>query len=197
MEGGAAARTPLPAVLGLCVIPILLHIAIVVSGHYRSASPPEYDRLFKLGFVTASAITHWGIYASLLLTFGFTLRPGREALITTMARRMHGDSHGVIPNELAVYTSRVTMAWCCFFGAQLVTSITLFCLAPLVVWSFFVNILDIPLVAAMFSAEYLYRLRSLKNPPRHSLSVILKMISEPAGSRAGKSAIPASAAQPD
>ena len=48
----------------------------------------------------------------------------------------------------------------------------------LVVWSFFVNVLDIPLVATMFIAEYLFRIHWLKNPPRHSLSAMLSMIAD-------------------
>jgi hypothetical protein len=78
---------------------------------------------------------------------------------------------------------------------QLTLSVTLFCFAPLVAWSFFVNILDIPLVVAMFAAEYFVRLRCLDDPPRHSLPVIIKMIGEAAGGQ--KSAMPVNAAQPD
>jgi uncharacterized membrane protein len=85
---------------------------------------------------------------------------------------MHDDVHG----ELALYTRRVTFAWCCFFALQLALSISLFCFAPLVVWSTFVNLLDIPLVVTMFSAEYLCRLCCLRNPPRHSFSAILDMV---------------------
>jgi len=64
------------------------------------------------------------------------------------------------------------------FGLQLTISVSLFCFTPLVVWSCFVNIFDIPLVAAMFGAEYLVRLNYLKNPPRHSLSAVLQMVAE-------------------
>lgn len=186
---------PLPVVLALCLIPIAAHIFIVVTAHCRLGFTFGFESLFKLGFVTASAITHWGIYISLLLTFGLTLRPGHEALITTMARKMHGDAQGDIPAPLATYTRRVTIAWCCFFAVQLSISVSLFCFAPLVVWSFFVNILDIPLVVTMFAAEYFVRLRCLDDPPRHSLPVIIKMIGEAAGNR--KSAMPVNAAQPD
>jgi uncharacterized membrane protein len=136
-----------------------------------------------MSLVTVSALTHWVIYAGLLATFGSTLRPGRDALITAMARRMHGP----ISDELAVYTRRVTWAWCGFFAVQLTTSVGLFVFAPLVVWSFFVNVLDIPLVATMFGAEYACRLHCLSDPPRHSLAAIVDMIAD-----AGKRQKPAS-----
>jgi len=171
------------ALIGLACVPVIFHLAIVETCHVRFGW--HFGGLFKLGFVTVSAFTHWAIYATLLLTFALTLRPGHDPLICAMARRMHGP----LTDELARYTRRVTIAWSCFFAAQLGTSIALFIFAPLVVWSFFVNILDIPLVAAMFAAEYAVRLRCLRDPPRHSLAAILSMIAdvrkpreEPAGS---------------
>jgi uncharacterized membrane protein len=174
MPSAPAVRTPVPAALAFCIVPVLFHLAIVAMAHIRLSLVPTLAGLFKLGFVTASALAHWGIYGSLLVTFALTLRPGREALITAMARRLHH----MVPDDLAIYTRRVTIAWCGFFAAQLATSVALFCFAPLVVWSFFVNILDIPLVAAMFAAEYVVRLRVLRNPPRHSLAVIMNMIAD-------------------
>jgi hypothetical protein len=159
-----------PAVLALVLAPVLVHLAIVATSHASLG----VGGVLRFGFVTAAAVTHWAIYSGLFLTFALTLRPDRDALITAMARRLYG----AIPDELARYTRRVTWAWSCFFVAQLTTSVVLFFFAPLVVWSFFVNILDLPLVAAMFLAEYLCRIRCLSDPPRHSLSDIIRMISD-------------------
>jgi uncharacterized membrane protein len=91
-----------------------------------------------------------------------------------MARKLHG----TISEEVRIYTRQATYAWCVFFAMQLTISVVLFLFAPLVVWSFFVNVLDLPLVAAMFAGEYLFRIHWLKNPPRHSLSAILSMIAD-------------------
>ncbi len=192
MRALTAARTPLSAVLGLCLASASFHLAIVETNHIRLTLALGLGGLVKFGCIAISALTHWGLYSSLLLTFGLTLRPGREALITSMARRLQGD----VSDELALYTRRVTFAWCCFFAAQLTLSVTLFCFAPLVVWSVFVNILDIPLVVAMFAVEYACRLRCLRNPPRHSLAMIVDMV---ANSRAHFGAWPAlsDAARPD
>lgn len=167
------ARSPLLALLTITVIPVLSHLAIVATSSIRLGLHLSPGGLFKLGFVTVSALTHWGIYASLLAGFALTLRPGHEPLITGMARRLDG-----LDAELAAYTRKVTIAWSLFFASQLAVSVTLFCFAPLVVWSFFVNILDIPLVAAMFAAEYAVRLRCLSNPPRHSLATIISMVAD-------------------
>jgi uncharacterized membrane protein len=169
-----ATRSPVMALLAIIVIPVLSHLTIVATSAIRLSFHPSLDGLFKLGFVTVAALTHWSIYTSLLAVFALTLRPGREPLITGMARRMHGG----LDAELAAYTRKVTIAWSLFFASQLALSVALFCFAPLVVWSFFVNILDIPLVAAMFAAEYAVRLRYLRNPPRHSLATIISMVTE-------------------
>ncbi len=190
MRVATAVRFPLPAVLALCFLPVLFHLAIVETAHIRLTFHLSFASLFKLGFVTVSALAHWAIYTSLLLTFALTLRPGHSPLITAMAQRMHGE----LSDEMMRYTRCVTIAWCCFFATQLTLSVTLFCFAPLIVWSFFVNILDIPLVIAMFSAEYFVRLQVLKNPPRHSISVILNMIAE-AGSPGRKDHLASNTAQ--
>jgi uncharacterized membrane protein len=160
--------------LALAALPVLFHLAIVQTRAVPLTAAPRLGPLCKLSFVTVSALTHWAIYSTLFLTFALTLRPGCEPLICAMARRLQGP----ISAPLARYTRRVTIAWSGFFLAQLITSMALFVFAPLVVWSFFVNILDLPLVAAMFAAEYAVRLRALRDPPRHSLGEIMSMIAE-------------------
>ncbi len=169
----AAIRARLP-LLALIAVPVLSHVAIVKTGQIHMGLVPRFGPLFKLSFVTVSALSHWAIYVTLFLTFALTLRKNHDPLICAMARRLHGP----LTPELARYTRRVTIAWSGFFLAQLLTSILLFAFAPLVVWSFFVNILDIPLVATMFAAEYAVRLRVLRDPPRHSFAAIMGMIAE-------------------
>jgi uncharacterized membrane protein len=186
-------RAPLSAVLAFAIVPVLFHLVIVATRHARLGPTLSVPGLFKIGFVTVSALSHWGIYTSLLLTFGLTLRAGREPLITTMARRMHGELSG----EMVWYTGRVTQAWCCFFAFQLTVSVTLFCSGRLVWWSTFVNILDIPMVVTMFSAEYFCRLRLLRNPPRHSFAAILNMVTNPNGNAETKQMVPVNMAARD
>lgn len=174
MRGTAAAPARISAVLVVAAVPVLVHLAIFEISRSHADSVLSIGGVVKFGLVTAVAATHWAIYGGLLVTFGLTLRPGREALITTIARRMLGE----LPDALARYTRGVTWAWCCFFAGQLVTSIGLFFFAPLVVWSFFVNVLDLPLVAAMFGAEYLFRLRWVPNAPRHSMAEMVRMVAD-------------------
>ncbi|HYP63063.1 MAG TPA: hypothetical protein VEQ16_04210, partial [Acidocella sp.] len=168
MRATPAARPPHMAILAIAVLPVVSHLVIMATRHVQLGLIFSFGGLFKLGFVTISALTHWSIYVSLLAAFGLTLRQGREPLITALVRRMHG-----LTPERVSYTRKVTIAWTLFFAAQLSLSIALFCFAPLVVWSFFVNILDLPLVVLMFAAEYVVRLRTLRDPPRDSLSAIM------------------------
>jgi uncharacterized membrane protein len=93
------------------------------------------------------------VYGGLLLVFGRTLAPGREAFVTRLARRVHG----TLPDEITAYTRQVTWAWCLFFATMGLASLLLFAFAPLEAWSLFVNVLALPLIASMFIFEYVYR----------------------------------------
>jgi uncharacterized membrane protein len=117
--------------------------------------------------VPLAGLPHAAAYLFLLWLFGRTLRPGKEALITSVARRHYG---GPVPPYLERYTRRLTAAWCIFFAAQLIVSAGLLTLASHETWSLFVNVLNLPLVAAMFAAEYLYRMVRLRGLPHATLT---------------------------
>jgi uncharacterized membrane protein len=104
--------------------------------------------------VAASGIPHGTVNFVLLTVFGSSLLPGRVPLITAVSQRL---SPRPLTQELHRYTRSVTLAWCCFFALELVASLLLLLFAPLAIWSFFVNVLTMPLVATMYFAEYTYR----------------------------------------
>ncbi len=93
------------------------------------------------------------IYGALLWFFGRTLAPGREPLVTAIARTVRGPAGA----ELERHTRRVTWAWCVFFAVMAVTLTLLALAAPLAVWSFFANVVSYILIGLMFGAEYAYR----------------------------------------
>ena len=165
--GQLLARGRLLIALGLC--PLLLHLALLGESWRRM---PAFAGALDTGLVIASAAPHTLIYLALLATFGASLRPGRDALITALAYRMYE----TVPVDMARYTRRVTWAWCGFFAAQLLTSLGLFLFAPVAVWSFFVNVLNLPLVALMFVAEQICRPFLLRDAPRHTAADMLRMI---------------------
>jgi uncharacterized membrane protein len=91
------------------------------------------------------------LYSLLALTFARTLLPGRIALCTRLADKVHGP---LSPRELW-YTRRVTAAWALFFVAVALVSLLLFTLAPLRVWSAFINFCVLPLGVTLFVIETL------------------------------------------
>jgi len=92
-------------------------------------------------------------YAALLIWFGTSLRAGREPVVTGFARRLRQ----TMPESVERYTRRVTIAWCGFFACQLIASASLLLFAPLVAWSAFITLLNLPLVVTMLLAEFACR----------------------------------------
>ncbi len=97
---------------------------------------------------------HVGMQALLGLAFGTTLRSGHTPLVSRLAALVHGQ----LSPALARYTRQVTWAWTLYFVATAVTSLLLFWLAPVAIWSVFANLLGLPLLLLMFIAEYGVRL---------------------------------------
>jgi hypothetical protein len=152
------------------IAPGLLHIALSSGG--AAASEGEVGSWVGAGLMAVSGLPHALIYVGLLAVFGASLRPGGEPLVTALSRRMYA----VVPAEMASYTRGVTWAWCAFFAAQLLTSLALFLLAPRAVWSFFIDFLNLPLLALMFIGEQTVRPFLLKNAPRHSVADVRRLI---------------------
>lgn len=113
-----------------------------------------------------TALIFWlqdiGLMLILLLTFARTLQPGRKALCISFAEIING---GTLPADHERYAYRVTIAWVIFFSMMILISTLLFFLASLESWSFFVNFLTLPLVAAMFIAEFIIRKQVLTDLP--------------------------------
>jgi len=100
-------------------------------------------------------IQHVGINSMLCWFFLQTLYGGRTPAITMIARTLHPD----MPDSMVRYTRKVTVAWAIFFVMQVLVSLTIFWLASIETWSVFANVLNWPLVALMFAAEYICRKR--------------------------------------
>jgi uncharacterized membrane protein len=125
----------------------------------------------RSGLVLSSGAPHAVIYLGLLAIFSLSLLPDREPLVTYFARMIHGE----LAPEIETYTRRVTWIWCGFFALQLAGSALLLMMAPIAWWSTFVNILNVPLLAAMMLGERLTRPLWVSNPPREYLSDVLRM----------------------
>lgn len=107
-----------------------------------------------------------GMQSLLAWFFGRTLRPGREPLIGQFARRIHGEDYSP---RIAFYARLATWAWTGFFIAMALIPLALFFTATLDTWSFFVNVLSLPLLGGMFVAEYAARRYCLRGIPHVSI----------------------------
>lgn len=96
-----------------------------------------------------------GMQSLLAWFFGRTLRPGQEPLIAQFARRFHRPED--YTPRIAHYARQATWAWTWFFVSMVVIPLVLFFTASLSTWSFFVNVLSLPLLGGMFVAEYAAR----------------------------------------
>jgi uncharacterized membrane protein len=126
------------------------------------------------GIVASSAIPHAIAYVSLLTLFAASLAPGRKPIITVFAEK----SRGVLPPSVALYTRRVTWAWCLFCAGQLLGSLLLLLFAPVAVWSAFVNLCNLPLLVAMFCGEFAWRIWRHGSWPRERLTDGIRMARE-------------------
>lgn len=116
--------------------------------------------------VVLTGVPHAVAYAALLWVFARTLNGRQEALITRIARRVHGS----LPPLLERYTYRLTAVWCVFFAAQLITSFSLLAFNAIESWSLFVHVLNVPLVGTMFIGDYLYRVWRYRGYPQASIA---------------------------
>jgi uncharacterized membrane protein len=95
------------------------------------------------------------IYVFLCWVFARTLAPGREPLVTRIARLVRD---GELPQPLVAHTRRVTWLWAVALVLMAAISAALARFAEPATWSFFTNILSYALLGLLFVLEYLYRL---------------------------------------
>jgi len=138
---------------------------LFVAGVYYIATG-DYGRV---GLLAVNGFSNATLNLFLLWLFGRTLLPGQDPLISQISRHINGQ---LLP-EVAEYTRYVTIAWCIFFGLEVIASLLLYAFAPLAAWSFFINVLNLPLLILMFVGEKAYRTLRF---PHHPKTSILKAI---------------------
>lgn len=162
-----ASADPHPDLLDAAVaIAPLIALALVLA--WRSPQRPWMLLLCLAGCALLYAVSGWlvlhynwvfllqhaGMQALLGLAFARTLRAGQQPMVSRFAAIIHGS----LSPALARYTRQVTWAWTLYFAVMTTLSLLLFWLAPVSVWSAFANLLNLPLLVVMFSAEYAARL---------------------------------------
>jgi uncharacterized membrane protein len=169
--GAALALTPL-TLLALIVAwrSLAPHVAVAATAAVGLALFyvwPLLTRNFSLFYLVQES----SVYGILSLTFSRSLRRNRISVCTQLADRIHGP----LSTEEVHYTRRVTAAWSVFFFLVASVSILLYVLAPLRLWSIYINFCVVPLVAAMFAGEYLVRRRVLPHVKRVGLMASVRV----------------------
>lgn len=128
----------------------------------------------RIGLLAVNGLSHASLNLFLLWLFGRTLRQGRVPLISQISRHINGE----LKPEVIEYTRRVTQAWCIYFALQLGISLLLYLFTPLAAWSFFINVLNLPLLILMFVAEKAYRTLRFPNHPKTSIMKAIEVYSK-------------------
>ena len=121
--------------------------ALGLAGVVARGGVADVSRLYLL--------QHAGIHLALFLTFVATLQGGREALISRVARRMHG----TLTAPLAAYTRGVTLVWAIYFAAMSLLSVTVYATLPWSAWSLLANLLTPAAIVSLFVGEHVLRYR--------------------------------------
>lgn len=147
----------------------LLALLFVAALYYLATG--DYGRV---GLLAVNGLSNASLNLFLLWLFGRTLLPGREPLISQISRHINGQ---LLP-EVAIYTRYVTIAWCIFFGLEVVVSLSLYAFAPRAAWSFFINVLNLPLLILMFVGEKAYRTVRFPHHPKTSIMKAIEVYSK-------------------
>jgi uncharacterized membrane protein len=127
----------------------------------------------RIGLLAVNGLSHAVLNLFLLWLFGRTLLRGREPLVFQISRHINGE----LEPEIVVYTRQVTIAWCIYFALQVTISFLLYAFATLAAWSFFINVLNLPLLMLMFVAEKAYRTARFPDHPRTSIMKVIEVYS--------------------
>lgn len=116
---------------------------------------------------------HVAIHVALATVFALTLRPGREPLVTALARRVHGE----LTPAMAAYSRKVTAAWAIYFAAMGAVSIAVFSFAPFDTWAALANFGTPLAMVVLFVGEYVLRYRLHPEFERATLSAAVRAYS--------------------
>ncbi len=148
-----------------------LIVALVVAYPFVAWRVFAYGGLVGEAALWAGALPQVFCYLGLLWLFGRSLRGGREALITRMARYVHDDA---LPPEIERYTRQLTVFWCFYFAGMSVASVYILFFVSVDAWLFFANVLNLPVLASVFVVEYGYRLLRFPDYAHQSLTAPIR-----------------------
>jgi len=146
--------------------PVLIVLATLFAA-LLSFTPQLLDKIVWVYFVQDLSCN---LFAACI--FGLSLRPGSEALCTRLARLARSHMTPTVER----YTRRITYAWTAFFAGSVLLSAALFLSGHVAAWSWFANVLNLPLVGAMFVLEYLLRLCVIPKAERSGIAETIRSV---------------------
>jgi uncharacterized membrane protein len=174
MRNRAATLRKLLIALACLAYPWLAHTLVEAGAQFGQ----------PVAAIAAAGLPHASAYTLLLWLFARSLAPGRQPLVTRLARRVHG----ALPPQIEAYTRRVTLAWCGFFAGQLLASGLWLAFGSASSWSFLINVCNLPLVLAMFVGEYTYRVLRFRDFPHASFLAASRAFAKDASLGTGSAA---------
>ena len=134
------------------------------------ASLYSYWPFFEENYEWADLAQQCGAYALVAVSFARSLFAGRQPMCTQLADRLHGP---LTPVEIA-YTRRATIVWTIFYGSLAAAILALYFLAPLRIWSLFVNFGTFGLIGLVFVTDHALRHRLLPHRPGGGILAALR-----------------------
>jgi uncharacterized membrane protein len=164
---------------GLSIGPILLVGGVLLWrwSHPLLAAPllaivgvslVHYWPLLTRYYEWSDVIQQCAAYGLVSLSFARSLFGGRVPICTQMTDKLHGP---LTPVEIA-YTRKATVAWSVFYALLAAAILILFFLAPLRIWSMFVNFAAFGIIGLMFIADHAIRRRVLPHRPGGILAAL-------------------------
>jgi len=145
--------------------PLIALLAALTAGAVLWRYWPVVERNYEWGDLAQQC----GAYALVGIGFARSLFHCRVPMCEQLAAKMHGS---LSPGE-SVYMRRATLAWTLFYFALAASILILYFVAPLRVWSLFVNFATFALIVVAGLIDHAIRRRLL---PRHRGGGILTVI---------------------
>jgi uncharacterized membrane protein len=143
--------------------------ALLISGSL-CAFLYGYWPVVERNYEWADLAQQCGAYSLVALTFARSLFAGRVPVCTQLAGKLHA---ALTPAEIR-YTRHATVAWVVFYMLMTLAIFILFFVAPLRVWSLFVNFAAFGLITLMGVADHLVRRRVLPRRPGDGMLAVIR-----------------------
>lgn len=130
----------------------------------------EYWPVVERHYAWSDLVQQCGVYALVTVGFARSLFGGRIPLCTQLAGKLHAS---LAPLEIT-HLRRATIAWSIFYAALTAAILILYFVAPLRIWSLFVNFAAIALIIAAGIIDLAIRYQVLPRRPGDGILAVIR-----------------------